>query len=151
MQGRKAPNIIKKLRGTLNTTDDLPEASTKTEKKARPPIVKLGTHGQREYDRVCNYLLLNTLLSETDYNNITIYAKKVDLWYAALDGLENEPETDYQKTGQMNPYNILQKCELTFDTFNKNYGITPNYRLKIPQPKEGLSKKQKFEELFKIG
>jgi P27 family predicted phage terminase small subunit len=170
--GRKPlPDEVKELRGTLEErrargkTPGIPIQELHKVVSVRGIRVLQSDRSKQIFKQKCNQLIGLKLLTEIDYDNISIYANNLDKLYLLMKDLKEEGDTItlykviHKLNGEteqiplkcvMNPkWKIYFSLIATIDKIGSNYGFSPVSRLRFGTIKDDPDPVDPFAELKK--
>lgn len=166
------PDEVKELRGTLEErrargkTPGIPIKDLNQVVSVRGIRVLQSDRAKQIFKQKCNQLIGLKLLTEIDFDNISIYANNLDKLYSLMRDLKEEGDTItlykviYKKSGDIeqiptscvtNPkWKIYFSLIATLDKIGGNYGFSPVSRLRFGTIKDDDMPADPFAELKKM-
>ena len=171
--GRKPlPDEVKELRGTLEErrargkTPGVPVQDLSKVVSVRGIRVLQSDRAKQIFKQKCNQLIGLKLLTEIDYDNISIYANNLDKLYSLMKDLKEQGDTVtlykviHKLDGEtvqipikcvVNPlWNIYFSLIATLDKIGSNYGFSPVSRLRFGTIKDDDTPVDPFASLKQL-
>lgn len=131
------PTAIKKLQGNAGRrelNEDEPEYNTPKVLPDPPDVLVGDKYARREWKVLGNILLKVGVLTEGDYQALTIYCKLYSRWYLAEQGIREHGLTMFSSKGglvQRPEVKIAQDTAKLMKEYLKEFGLTPASRSAI--------------------